>query len=109
MVMGMNGKALAGVQQLDEQTGVHPEAIQVGAPQSRFRLLLDRLGQRPAVRQNVTPSDFSPAIAVVDATQSSGSRSPAGGSPRKLRDSLTAAVEAVGRAIRGKQNYVHEA
>jgi len=82
MRMGMYGKALAGVQQLDKQAGVDPKAIQVRTTEPRFGLLFDRRGRDRPSGSTVTPSDSSPASAVVDATRSSGSRSPAGGSPR---------------------------
>src|SRR4051794_32549126 len=72
-------------------------------------LLLDRGLQESSVRESGQAEGLpSPAMIVVDAAQSSRSRSPAGGSP-EFGDLPSTAVEPIGGTVGGQRGYVHEA
>ena len=105
----MDRQALTGIQQLDQQTGIGAETLQVFTPQPGFRLPFDRSFQRPTIGQDrATKRRFASKCRcrcdpVLRLAVASGRLSP------EVRDLPAAPVKAVRRTVGRKQNYVHEA
>ena len=78
----VHGKSLPGVEQLDEQPWVRPEAVDVLCSEEGLGVGAHGIAQRPSVGQHREAIVFAGVGRIVDPTQSSGTWSPVAARPR---------------------------